>query len=267
MLKARVHTALLLGLGFLAVLFLASNDVWAYITLIATLVATWEWGRLIGLTPVNNQRLIVVTGLIGFVLNATRGYFMNDLVIIVLLGASVVFWSVLAPIWLMHLKKVHSQWLMALLGMLLMLTLWLSLIALHLKGANAILMLLATIWLADSAAYFTGKQFGKRKLAPSVSPGKTWEGVFGALIAVTLYGAILCYVFALNVFVIAFLWVLVALSIIGDLYESLLKRQAGVKDSSQLLPGHGGVLDRIDGILPTVTLTAFCLLLMRYFSL
>jgi phosphatidate cytidylyltransferase len=264
MLKARVHTAIFLVIGFLALLFLASNDVWAFVTLIATLIATWEWGKLIGLTPIQNQLLIVTTAIAGFVLNATRGYAANDVAIMSLLGLSVVFWLLCAPLWLTSLKKVNNRFFMALLGIVLMLAMWLGLITLHLKGAVVILLLLATIWLADSAAYFAGKKFGNRKLAPNVSPGKTWEGVIGALIAVTFYGAIICYVFAIDVYLIIFLWLLVALSIIGDLLESLLKRQAGVKDSSDLLPGHGGVLDRIDGVLPTVSFTAFCVLLIQY---
>ncbi|MEK9939613.1 MAG: phosphatidate cytidylyltransferase, partial [Methylotenera sp.] len=88
-------------------------------------------------------------------------------------------------------------------------------------------------------------RFGKHKLAPEISPGKTWEGVYGALAAVTLYGAILCYTQNFSFWLIVSLWMLVALSVIGDLIESLMKRKAGVKDSGTLLPGHGGVLDRI----------------------
>lgn len=264
MLKARVHTAILLVIGFLALLFLASNDVWAFVTLLATLIAVWEWGKLIGLSPLTNKLYISVAALAGFVLDATKGYLANDITIISLLGLSVLFWCLVAPFWLSSLKKINSRFLMALLGLVLMLAMWLGLIALHLKGTTAILMLLATIWLADSAAYFTGKKFGKRKLAPNVSPGKTWEGVFGALIMVSIYGAILCHVFAISMALVAFFWLLVALSIIGDLYESLLKRQAGVKDSSQLLPGHGGVLDRVDGLLPTVALAGLCIHVSGY---
>lgn len=267
MLKARVHTAIFLVIGFLLLLFLASNDVWAFVTLIATLIAVWEWGKLISLTPTQNQLLIITTAIAGFVLNATRGYAVNDVVVMGLLGLSVLFWLLCAPFLLAKLQKINNRFFMALLGIVLMLAMWLGLITLHLKGSVAILLLLATIWLADSAAYFAGKKFGKRKLAPNVSPGKTWEGVFGALVAVTFYGAVLCYVFAIGVYLIVFLWLLVALSIIGDLLESLLKRQAGVKDSSHLLPGHGGVLDRIDGLLPTVTFTAFCVLMIQYLKL
>ncbi|CAG0905362.1 unnamed protein product, partial [Darwinula stevensoni] len=103
-----------------------------------------------------------------------------------------------------------------------------------------LLATLITVWLADSAAYFAGKKFGKHKLAPEISPGKTWEGVAGALLAVTVYGLALCHTLHISRWLIAGLWLIVMLSVMGDLFESLLKRQAGVKDSSHLLPGHGG---------------------------
>jgi len=138
---------------------------------------------------------------------------------------------------------------------------WLSLLDLFLgHGAWCLISLLALIWCADIAAYFTGKAFGRRKLAPAISPGKTWEGAVGGIAAGTLwvaasagwpgsFGAALRHEFPWwAVLLIAAL--LSALSIVGDLFESLLKRRAGVKDSSQLLPGHGGVYDRIDALLP-----------------
>ena len=119
---------------------------------------------------------------------------------------------------------------------------------------------MALIWFADIAAYFTGRAFGKRKLAPAVSPGKTWEGAVGGVVAAAIwttatvavpgsFGDILARQWSLPVvFLLACL--LAAISVVGDLFESLLKRRAGVKDSSRLLPGHGGVYDRIDALLP-----------------
>ena len=122
------------------------------------------------------------------------------------------------------------------------------------------------VWVADSAAYFTGRAFGRRKLAPSISPGKTWEGALGAVVAVALVGLLLNQWLArvgpmsLDAsWVFPELMLIVALSIIGDLFESLLKRHAGVKDSGRTLPGHGGVLDRIDSLTSTLP---FALLLL-----
>jgi len=147
---------------------------------------------------------------------------------------------------------------------------WLALVQLFLRhGAWFLVSLLALVWFADIAAYFSGKAFGRRKLAPRVSPGKTWEGAAGGVLAATVWIVASSFVqgsfgFALRqrwswtgIIVIAI--GLAALSIIGDLFESLLKRRAGVKDSSGLLPGHGGVYDRIDALLP-VAPVAFLLI-------
>jgi phosphatidate cytidylyltransferase len=127
-----------------------------------------------------------------------------------------------------------------------------------------LLLSLALIWVADTAAYFAGRRFGRRKLAPSISPGKTWEGAWGALAAVLAY-AVLCRVFNVQLSAVTGpLWMaylaavaaLCVLSILGDLFESALKRQAGAKDSGTLLPGHGGVLDRIDSATATLPFAA-----------
>lgn len=142
---------------------------------------------------------------------------------------------------------------------------WLALMALYREGVVWLLSTLAIVWLADIAAYFGGRAFGRRKLAPRISPGKTWAGVFVAILAV-LTGALLVAalwpgadVFSSRLLqtlpwsvALLLLAALVALSVVGDLFESLLKRQAGVKDSGRALPGHGGVLDRIDALLPVM---------------
>jgi phosphatidate cytidylyltransferase len=142
---------------------------------------------------------------------------------------------------------------------------WIALDSLLQRGVPWLVSVLSVVWIADIAAYFTGRALGRHKLAPRVSPGKTWEGAWGALAFVTVAALVvhglwpearvwsnrllseLAWPLAL-----AALWALVALSIVGDLFESLLKRQAQVKDSGWLLPGHGGVLDRIDATLPAL---------------
>ncbi|MBV8208977.1 MAG: phosphatidate cytidylyltransferase [Burkholderiaceae bacterium] len=141
---------------------------------------------------------------------------------------------------------------------------WIALDRLLQHGLLWLLSVLAVVWVADIAAYFTGRAFGRYKLAPHVSPGKTWEGVFGAIVAVTLVALTVrvlwprADVWSNQLLVLAWplalaaMWAVVALSIVGDLFESLLKRQAQVKDSGRLLPGHGGVLDRIDATLPAL---------------
>jgi len=134
--------------------------------------------------------------------------------------------------------------------------------------AGQLLLVLGMVWIADTAAYFAGNAFGRRRLAPSISPGKTWEGAAGAL-AATLAYAILCAVpgAPLSPYVQGAAWagylgavaLLCAVSIVGDLFESSLKRRAGAKDSGSLLPGHGGILDRVDSIMPTLPIAAVLL--------
>jgi phosphatidate cytidylyltransferase len=137
---------------------------------------------------------------------------------------------------------------------------WIAMVQLRSLGAGALLGIFAVVWMADIAAYFSGKAFGKHKLAPSISPGKTREGAIGACVGVVIYGVAVRQIFSLD-FMPWALWIgvlvgVTAISIVGDLYESLLKRKAGIKDSSNILPGHGGVLDRIDSLTSTLPIVA-----------
>jgi phosphatidate cytidylyltransferase len=148
-----------------------------------------------------------------------------------------------------------------------------------LMGTAFLLSCLTLVWIADIAAYFVGRRWGQRKLAPHISPGKTWEGVFGAMVAVqvlafawvsleahwpwlqgSVFAALLQHGLPMLVLGLMFL---TAMSVVGDLIESLIKRSAGAKDSSQLLPGHGGVLDRMDALLPTLPLALMLVLFQR----
>lgn len=149
------------------------------------------------------------------------------------------------------------------LAVLLTLAAWFALMWFLSQGVLMLLSVLLIVWIADTAAYFAGRAFGRRKLAPHISPGKTWAGVVGAIVAVLLFALVIWLlvpdprIYSNNLFesvgpalALLLLALLVALSVAGDLFESLLKRQAGVKDSGQLLPGHGGVLDRVDAMVP-----------------
>ena len=167
-----------------------------------------------------------------------------------------------------------SRPLLAIVGWLVLIATWVAVVALQTRSPGVLLAMMAIVWIADTAAYFTGRRFGRRKLAPSISPGKTWEGVYGALAAVAIYALLLVPLAAAAGFtrpldaIAAAIWVALALlltglSIIGDLFESQLKRQRGVKDSGAILPGHGGVLDRIDALtaaMPPAALIAHHLL-------
>jgi phosphatidate cytidylyltransferase len=179
------------------------------------------------------------------------------------------FWLVLVPVWMRRRWSLPKSILGTAIGVLLILPTWLALVQLRQAGELALLAIMALVWLADIAAYFSGRAFGRRKLAPTISPGKTWEGAMGAGLAVVVYGfivspklpPILSENYGLLLLVLILLTVI---SIIGDLFESLLKRQAGLKDSSNVLPGHGGVLDRIDSLTSTLPLVAVLWLTMLH---
>lgn len=150
--------------------------------------------------------------------------------------------------------NLSSDIMKAIIGGVILIPAWLSLILIHLNtsGVSLVLFLFFLIWLADSAAYFSGRKFGSKKLASNVSPGKSWEGVYGALSISLLFGASYAFYadmkFLVAVYFILLVFLTASFSILGDLVESMFKRMAGIKDSSNILPGHGGILDRIDSL-------------------
>jgi phosphatidate cytidylyltransferase len=182
-----------------------------------------------------------------------------ETIILLVCGAATMFWLLVAPWWLRGQWRMQSKLVFALVGALVLLATWVALVEMQAQSPGLLLAMMAIVWIADTAAYFAGRRFGRRKLAPSISPGKTWEGVYGALLAVAIYSGLLLlfahdlgYTRALSV-ASAAVWLaavllLAVLSMVGDLFESQLKRQRGIKDSGNILPGHGGVLDRIDAL-------------------
>jgi phosphatidate cytidylyltransferase len=270
MLKTRVITAILLVTGLLLTIFLASKQVWALFMLAISLFAVAEWANLIKLSRTQSFIYIALATLAGVFLlllphTALAPYLHT--IILCLLGLSTLFWIVVAPLWLLQRKACQNSLMMRIVGILMIIATWIALVGLHEINPWLLLGVLATVSLADSAAYFAGKRFGRHKLAPNISPGKTWEGVLGALSAVTVYGGLLCFYLQINMWLIPALWLLVAFSIVGDLVESLMKRQAGLKDSGQLLPGHGGVLDRIDGFIPTLPMVLLFIYALQFSGL
>jgi phosphatidate cytidylyltransferase len=181
-------------------------------------------------------------------------------VVVAVCGLATAFWIAVATPWVFRRWPRPSPVAMTVVGWIILTGVFVALVELQARSPWLVLAAMAIVWIADTAAYFSGRAFGRRKLAPEVSPGKTWEGVYGALAAVALYAIALVALagaagFRSRVDTLAVTaWValalaLAAISVIGDLFESLLKRQAGVKDSGHLLPGHGGVLDRTDALL------------------
>jgi phosphatidate cytidylyltransferase len=270
MLKTRIITSIILLPLFLAALFLLPPLFWSLLMLAMVAIGAWEWGGMIKLKRVARQTFVAGTVVIGIAIILPISFeiaLLQKQVVLFSILIAALFWALLVPIWLSIYRPINSNFINILIGWLILLATWLSLVIIPLKNPLVLVGIMLTVWIADSAAYFAGKRFGRRKLAPTISPGKTWEGVAGAFLAVSLYGLILCQMYHLDMILIPGLLVLTALSVIGDLFESLIKRQAGVKDSGRILPGHGGVLDRIDGLTATLPLAAVFVYLTDYYEL
>ena len=256
MLSHRILTVSVLLLSFLAALFGLPQQAWGALTLAVVLLAAFEWAKLAALSE--NAR-------IGFILAVAAGCVAIAIADVetagmALLAVGVVFWLGAVPLWLTG-KLAATPNRIALAGFIVLVCAWYALYLLQVNPGR-LLALLAIVWIADTAAYFAGRRFGKRKLAPRISPGKTWEGVIGAAAAVGVYYALLWLAIAPDFLGgnrstdLALVIAIAVLSIEGDLFESWMKRRAGVKDSGALLPGHGGVLDRIDGVVAILPLAA-----------
>jgi phosphatidate cytidylyltransferase len=270
MLKKRVLTAVIL-LAVLIPALLAANPIYfAAAVWVLVVLAVWEWGRLLGVGAVVQNLFAAAVGgvIVALWWAGLNGQALQQWATPIAM-LTVVCWLVMLVLSLPKAKV--PQALMAGVGRVVHLLFaaltavaaWMVVTLTHAQGWLSVLTLLLIVWIADTAAYFTGKAFGRRKLAPSISPNKTWEGAVGGVVGASLFGAA-CSQLTGTFFVMlsggmswrAFLLtaLIAAVSVAGDLYESLLKRQADVKDSSQLLPGHGGVLDRVDALLPSLPL-------------
>lgn len=274
MLKQRVITAILLLAILLPALF--HPNVWPFNLLVLVLVTTggWEWGRLNGLQPLGAVATAVVAALL-CVATWQMGW---------LAQPHPVLWLLAGTAWVLGsaclVKAGVPGWAKIPLivrwcaGVLALWVAGLAMVQARQMGVNFLLSILVLVWVADVFAYFAGRALGLRftkvKLAPAISPGKSWEGAWGGALGVVALAFVWValdranQVQALSFYSRVFdrgWWLLLlaalfmaAMSVVGDLVESLIKRSAGVKDSSQLLPGHGGVLDRIDALLPTLPL-------------
>ena len=271
MLRTRVITALVLLAVLLPALFQASPWPFAWLSVAMIGAAGWEWARLNGLPGSGavaagvSLALVCVWTLLFGSLQLPPAW----------------LWWLATAVWVLGgafaLRAGPAGWPQVsrgarlALGALLLWGAWLAIVQAKVFGINFILSVFCLVWMADIAAYFCGRAFGRRKLAPAISPGKSWEGVWGGMVGVMLLGVVWVHVIdvqlpvdspslytllvqrhgIVSLLAVAFL---AAMSVVGDLFESLVKRAAGAKDSSGLLPGHGGVLDRIDALLPVFPL-------------
>ncbi|WP_271273012.1 phosphatidate cytidylyltransferase [Aliamphritea hakodatensis] len=253
MLKQRLITALILAPCALAGLFFLSFDLFKLFTCVIVLFAAWEWADLSGV-PSASARVAYssfVAACIALVDYSLPVEYFKDFML-----PTVLFW-VMALFWVLRFPVVRgwqSSWQRMIIGLLVLVPSWMALVSIrqHPDGSVFLLMLLLLVWGADIGAYFAGKTWGRKKLAPKVSPGKTMAGFWGGIGSCVLIavGFVVYLDFSvLDGFYLIVLSVVAGLaSVLGDLFESMLKRQRGIKDSSKLLPGHGGVLDRIDSI-------------------
>jgi phosphatidate cytidylyltransferase len=267
-LKTRVITAVVLLALVLPSLFFLPQAYWAILVAMFIGVGAWEWGGLLGFNEANRRLLGVVLTLlctaVSLLAPMSMGIGSSDGLaapwVLAVYVVAAVFWCLAVPLWLRAKWPLPHGLLGLLVGLVVLFPTWLALVQLRIPGPGILLAILAVVWMADVAAYFSGKAFGKHKLAPSISPGKTWEGAMGAGLGVVVYGFVLRFSFSFEPVAMVFwaicLLAVTAISIIGDLYESMLKRQAGIKDSSNVLPGHGGVLDRIDSLTSTLPVVA-----------
>jgi phosphatidate cytidylyltransferase len=249
-LAARVGTAAVLVAGVLAALFLAPRPVFGVLVGLVMVLAGVEWARLCRLSPLAAWGYGAAVALAFLACSFTEPW---EVPFAIAAG----FWLLAVPLWLWHGVTPRHAGLLAGVGLGVLVAAGLGMMALR---PVELLLTLGGVWVADTAAYFAGRAWGRRKLAPSISPGKTREGAMAGVAAVLAYAA-LCGMAAETVRWGALLLVaamLAVLSIYGDLFESALKRQAGRKDSGTLLPGHGGILDRIDSataVLPVAALS------------
>ena len=270
MLKTRILTALvLLGL-FLPALFYLPMIAWAGLMMALTLLCLREWAGFLMWSPQATRIYLAVSALLGLSLLgllASRGFHWFFYQSMQWFSLATVFWLLVVPVAIYRNQFSRSPWLNALLGWGLLLALWMALVVTQEINPKFLLVIISTIWLADSAAYFAGKHFGRHKLAPLVSPGKTWEGVAGALLAVAGYAALLRLSGAVTTWwVLPCLWVVTIAGVYGDLFESHFKRRANLKDSGNILPGHGGLLDRVDGVIPALPIGLCMVYWFHYFQ-
>jgi phosphatidate cytidylyltransferase len=270
MLRQRIFTAVVLAAVFLGALLGLPPLGWTVFAAAVLVAGAWEWCGFARGSRSARIGYAVGTAAVGLALGLANGR-PGALALIPIYGVAVAFWVVGAPLWLARRPPHPPAWLVLAVGWVVLIPTFLALVHLRNIGPVTLLVFMMLVWIADIAAYFAGHRYGRVKLAPAISPGKTREGLYGALLATAAFAVVWMLVLRAHVpalirdlpgslgWLLLLVAALTLLSVAGDLLESALKRQAGLKDSGRLLPGHGGVLDRIDAltaVLPAAALVS-----------
>lgn len=268
MLKQRVITGFVIAVAFFFALFLSSPYSFSLITAIVVIYAAWEWSDLAGFSNLFTRLLyafslavlLVISGYLLGVESSSLNFDMSKT-----LMAWLVPWWAIALLWVQGYPSSAvlwgNSWVRALIGYLVLVPAWLALVILiHAdQGEWLIIIVVLIVAFADTGAYFSGRAFGKHKLATNVSPKKTWEGLVGGVVVNLIFAIVLLLALKIEQWhmLLGLVMMTVLASVLGDLLESMVKRHRGIKDSGNILPGHGGILDRLDSLtaaLPVFTL-------------
>ena len=272
MLRTRLLTVAAVFPAFLLALFYSPVSYWSALILLLMAVAAYEWARLFDYRQPVAITYTLTTLVVAWMLCRDGTALQPSAAVTrTLCIVASVFWIAIAPLLLSKRIRITGFAAPLMLGWLALIPLWAALVKLKEFGPLYVFFAMGIIWLADTAAYFSGRAFGKRKLAADISPGKTVEGALGALVVSALYAVIFMslgqYFGTMSLsglpLMIGGFAVIVVLGIVGDLFESWLKRQHGKKDSGNLFPGHGGILDRIDSLISTMPVVALALMCCR----
>ena len=276
MFRQRVITAIALVLGLLALLFSLSPLTFSLVVVSVVLLAGWEWANLMGLSAKRHKLAYIV--LLALVLSVAALGLNLFGALNVSLGQTLcliasVLWAVIF-LWIQGYPSSAILWspqpILGLLGLVLLSITWVAIVLIihQSHGPWILLFAFAVVVLADVGGYVAGNLFGKHKLAPLVSPGKTWEGFFGGILLQCILVASMASFMPEKITTVMLLALVIPVSlysVLGDLFESMIKRHNGVKDSGNILPGHGGVLDRIDGLIAALPLFILLFLLLSPF--
>ncbi|MEN9465568.1 MAG: Phosphatidate cytidylyltransferase [Pseudomonadota bacterium] len=277
MLKQRIITALILAPLMIGGIFFLPSQAFGYFIALIAVLGAWEWANMSGFSA--QPARVAFAGVMAAILAAVAYALTQEACFTLAILAAGAAWWLMALLLVARYPNLTAFWspkaVRLFIGLLVLVPMWVGFVVLKAQNHSALLIvyLMFVVWGADTGAYFAGKQFGKAKLAPQVSPGKSWAGFWGGLATTMLVAAVFVYYIEHNIqslsttaigqlILITLLTALV--SVLGDLLESMFKRYCGIKDSSALLPGHGGILDRIDSMTAAVPVFAFLLLVFNW---